>query len=415
MLLPRWKETLRRHRDQVAIATASGSTPFGELDEALAALPAATGPVVASGGVHQIVLATLRGWRDGQAVVPVETGQPMPVLGPLPREVAHVKPTPGNSGESRGILFTAGQLAADADRLVTAMDLGPATPTLAAISTAHSYGYVSVILPLLLHGIPVITTEVPFPAVVAAAWRGHPRVHLPAVPSMWRAWHRSGILADAPALLAVSAGAPLGLELEHTLWDSHRIKLHNFYGASECGGISYDASESPRSTEGDLGTPLPGVEVTLDPDQRFLVASDAVALGYQHPRGDEVLGGGRFLTPDHGHLDHGHLVLDALADNSINVAGRKLGPARVESILLATGACRRVRVAGVPSRDPERVEEVAALVETGTDIDALRAAAAQRLAGWELPRHWLEEDVDGGLWSLDRHQLKARLAGRLGR
>ena len=205
MLLPRWQKTLEKFHDQPAIFDGERVISFSDLAIALDALPKAISPVPAQGSALQVALATLQGWRDQQAVLPMEKPG-LPKLGPIPKGVAHLKLTPGNEGKPRTVRFTAEQIAADADRLVAAMALTPAIPNLATISLSHSYGYSSIILPLLLHGIPLQTVEVPFPAVVTAAWKNHPKVVVPAVPSMWRAWHRSGILKDAPIALAISAG-----------------------------------------------------------------------------------------------------------------------------------------------------------------------------------------------------------------
>ncbi len=410
MLLTRWQETLERFAESPAILDGGSSVRFHDINRILAERPPADGPVIACGSPVEIAVATLQAWRDGVPVLPVERStSETPPLTDIPREVAHLKLTPGKDGRPRTVRFTAAQIAADADRIVDAMGLDPALPNLATISLAHSYGYSSVILPLLLHGIPLRTVEVPFPAVVAKAWAAHEAVVVPAVPSMWRAWLRSGILENAPIRLAVSAGAPLPVDLERAAWDGHGLKLHNFYGASECGGISWDPDPEPRSDAGDLGTPLPGVEVEVGDDGRFLVRSDAVALGYDVPRSDEQLGDGCFLTPDVGHLDEDRLILDSSAGGHINVAGRKIGPARVEAILLDTGLLERVRVFGIPSRDPERVDEVAALVPAGTDIAAVRGAAAGKLAGWELPRHWFTDPTG---WDLATAELRRRFDPR---
>lgn len=408
MLRNRWQKTLQRCADRPAIFDGDGVLTFSDLAAALDALPPAEGPLLACGTARDIALATLRGWRDSRPVLPVERSDAgIPDLTGTPPEVAHLKLTPGSDGRPRCVRFTAGQIAADADRLVAAMGLAPDTPNLAAVSLAHSYGYSSIILPLLLHGIPVQTVEVPFPAVVAGAWRRHQAVVVPAVPSMWRAWLRSGILADAPIRLAISAGAPLPLDLETSAWRMHRLKLHNFYGATECGGISWDPSDEPRTEAADLGEPLPGVEVSTGPGGRLLVRSSSVALGYDSSRSDERLGDGGFLTPDIGRLANGRILLDSSAGGHINVAGRKIGAVRVEDILLATGLVGKVRVFGLPSHDPGRVDEVAALVPAGTDIAALRRAASEKLAGWETPRQWF---TDPTAWRLSRAALRERFA-----
>jgi acyl-coenzyme A synthetase/AMP-(fatty) acid ligase len=259
--------------------------------------------------------------------------------------------------------------------------------------------------------VPAHAVDIPFPRVVADALAKHERLVLPAVPSIWRAWHRSGILADASAriALAVSAGAPLSLELETAVFESCGLKLHNFYGASECGGISFDASATPRACARDLGTPLDGVSVVVHDSGRFLVTSTSVATGYTETRPGEILGEGRFLTQDFGTISTGRLQLGSSGAESINVAGRKIGPAKIESVLMATGLVTRARVFGVPAHDPERVEEITAMVELKSDgqLEDLRQLALTKLAGWEYPRHWVTAAGED-LWLLNRAQLKAR-------
>jgi acyl-coenzyme A synthetase/AMP-(fatty) acid ligase len=407
MLFPRWQETLSRFRHAPALFEGGRSLSFGALAERLAARPAAEATLIARGSVAEIAVTVLQGWRDDRPVLPLEAGAAIPELpARLPAGTVHLKLTPGIEGRPRAVFFTAGQIAADADRIVAAMDLRPGIPNLAAISVTHSYGFSSILLPMLLHGVPVHAVEVPFPKVMADALDAHDAVVLPAVPSMWRAWHRAGFLRREKIALAVSAGAPLSLELELAVFESRGIKLHNFYGASECGGISFDASARPRTLANDLGTPLDGVAVTLDGAGRFQIASNSVALGYEAAREGEFLGGGRFLTPDHGRIDGGRLLLESSGAESINVAGRKIGPAKIEAALMATGLLEKARVFGVPSQDPERVEEIAALVSLKSAmLDELRQAASRVLAGWEMPRHWIT-GADESTWSLSRAELK---------
>jgi acyl-coenzyme A synthetase/AMP-(fatty) acid ligase len=413
MLFSRWQEVLSRFPDRPAVIDSSGVTTFAALSAALKTQPVTTAPVFVHGSSLEVALGTLRGWRDGTPVVPLEKDASQPLLPrDRPLETAHMKLTPGIEGSPRAVFFSAAQIMADADRLVEAMGLRPGLPNLAAVSVTHSYGFSSIILPLLLHGVPVHSVDVPFPRVVADALATHPAVAVSAVPSMWRAWHRSGILAGSGIALAVSAGAPLSLELEHAVYESCGLKLHNFYGASECGGISYDASNVPREDGADLGTPLNGVMVTLGESGRFLVSSSSVALGYQDSREGEVLGGGQFLTQDHGRIERGRLLLESSGAESINVAGRKIGPAKIEAALLATGMVEKIRVFGVASLDRERVEEITALVrlKTGSSVEAVRLAATELLAGWEVPRHWLENSNDA-IWGLSRSDLKRRFPG----
>ena len=212
MLYLRWLETSRRFASRPAIYDGGDVMSFAELAAAVDAAPGVTAPVIARTGTPAFFVDILRAWRDGQAVIPVEKEAPEPVLPRLPMDdVRLVKHTPGASGIPRGIFLTDVQVAADADRLVAAMNLTPEIPNLAVISLAHSYGFSNVLLPLLLHGVPVHLVPVPFPRMVEEAFQQHAAMVVPAVPSMWRAWHRSGILKNAPIRLALSAGAPLAL------------------------------------------------------------------------------------------------------------------------------------------------------------------------------------------------------------
>lgn len=410
MLLHRWLATLKNFRDRPAIFGRDGFLRFSDLAAALDQRPRAESTVIARGQAAELAVATLQAWRDGQPLLPLEKSDSATRAPANARGFAHLKRVPDDDGAGRFIGFRAEQIAADADRIVATMDLEPSTPNLAAISLAHSYGYSSILLPLLLHGIPIQTVDVPFPAAVRAAMSAHDRMVVPAVPSMWRAWHRSGILSSAPIRLALSAGAPLHRDLELAVWNSDGLKLHNFYGASECGGISYDDRPTPRATEGSLGFPLPGVDVDVAPGGTFAVRSPSVAEAYLGGTTDAALADGRFVTPDRGRIEQGELVFDSRAGEHINVAGRKLGPARIEAALRATGLADLVRVFGVPSSDAERVDEIAVLLPPGCDFEKLREAAGATLAGWELPRHWLTA-ADESLWTRSRRDLRRHFGG----
>jgi long-chain acyl-CoA synthetase len=411
MLWEAWQEVLADNADRVAIWHAAGSLTFHELDRLAAGSPEISRLHVARGGLPDVAVATLRAWQQCAVLLPLERDASLPDLAveDFPPGTAHLKLTPGIEGQPRAVYFTAAQMAADAARLVRAMSLTPQVPNIAAISVTHSYGFSSIVLPLLLHGIPAHCVEVPFPRMVADALNAHEKAVLPAVPSMWKAWIRAGCLNREKIALAISSGAPLSLELERAAWETCGLKLHNFYGTSECGGISYDASSAPRTCAEDLGLPLPGVEVSVSPEGRLTVRSSSVALGYQASRPDESLGDGHFITRDTGRIVDGRLMLENSGADSINVAGRKIGPSKIEAVLMATGLLERVRVHGVRSQDAERVEEIVALIQLspGASVQDLKHAAAERLAGWELPRRWTIP-ADAADWTASRADLKRR-------
>ena len=122
VLYERWQTTVQRSAKEIALrepGRAGRVWTFGELDGHLANEPRATGPVVLKGRSVDFIVGTLRAWRDGQIAVPLEDDvifDPTAVgLSKAPPETAHVKTTSGSTGTPRHILFTAEQLAADAD------------------------------------------------------------------------------------------------------------------------------------------------------------------------------------------------------------------------------------------------------------------------------------------------------------
>lgn len=413
MLYLRWLETSRLHATRPAVIDGGKSISFSELANMIEKEPIVKEPVVARTGGIEFFVKILTAWRDGVAVLPVERDAPTPMLKCIPPVNARlVKYTPGASGIPRAVFFDEHQIIADGDRLYQAMGFSPQVPNIAVISLAHSYGFSNIVLQLILHGVPVYLAGVPFPRVVEEICRSLPEVVIPAVPSIWKAWHRAGVLTTLPIKLGISAGAPLSLSLEHEIFEASGLKIHNFYGASECGGISYDASMVPRSSAEAVGQVLPGVTVEIITNGQLMVKSDAVGIGYDEYRQDDVFGNGSYLTRDTGYLDGvSTLCLSGNTGGAINVSGRKISPAKVEAALMETGLLQRVRVFGVPSPDPERFEEILALYESkqAISIEKLKLAALSRVELWELPRHWYDAP---DLWQLDAAELKRRWAER---
>lgn len=390
MLYDRWQAVAREHAREVALSDAASGRQwtFAELDRAAVAFVLPAGDVVLPmGNKPDFIIAVLAAWRAGRVVLPCEGSTPTK-LPDLPTDTAHLKLTSGTTGASQLIAFTAEQLAADADNIVATMGLRPDQPNLGVISLAHSYGFSNLVTPLLLHGIPLVLCPSPMPEAVKTAARGFNSLALPAVPAMWRAW-QDGDAIPPNVRLAISAGAPLPLELESAVFAQRGLKIHNFYGSSECGGIAYDDSSEPRTDAALAGRPLQGVSLSLGDDGCLMIRSAAVGLGYVGASGDR-LGEGRFLTSDLVELRGDRVFLRGRATDLINVAGRKLSPDVVEAAIKAQPGVRNCVVLGVPARDAARGEEVLAIVALADDagLDATRQNVGGALPAWQCPRHW---------------------------
>jgi len=384
MLYDRWREIVREFSSEFALcdlATRQRWT-FAQLDS-LAQAGADQRLVFPQGAAVDFIVAVLNGWKSGVAVCPLEADQPHPEVPALPKEIAHLKITSATTGPARLVALTAPQLAADARNIASTMGLTREWPNLGVISLAHSYGFSNLITPLLLHGIPLIVTGSPLPENVRLALEQSESVTLAGVPALWRAWFAGGVLSDK-VRLAVSAGAPLPLELERQIFENTGIKVHNFYGSSECGGIAYDRTQVPRADEGHVGSAMDNVALKVGDDGCLEVRSEAVAQTYL-PQPDERLARGCFRTSDVAEIISGAVYLRGRAGDLINVAGRKVTPDSIEAILAGHGRVRHCVVFGVTEADRDKIVACVA-AEGGTSPEELRQFMLDRLPAWQVPR-----------------------------
>ncbi len=307
-------------------------------------------------------------WQDS-ASDPGGSGSGMTV----PIDDGVFKVTSGTTGDPRAVMTPARSLLADDEALTTTMGLGSDDRFLAAVPLSHSYGFSSVALPAIVRGTQIIVPESsnPFGALEAAV--EHSATFLPTTPAYLQALVRSARPPQAPSTmrLVIAAGAPLAPETARRFRKLYGQPVHVFYGASECGGITYDR-EGSAAERGTLGTPVDDVSVELEPLESeagteagergvVVVRSAAVANGY-FPSTEGRLGEGRYRTADLGSWRDGELVLHGRVDRTINVKGKKVDPGEVERLLR--------RLPGV------REAAVVALVRHGAGSDAVRAVVA---------------------------------------
>ncbi|NBV21648.1 MAG: hypothetical protein EBS05_06970 [Proteobacteria bacterium] len=393
MLYERWREVAREFAGEIALrelGTARAWT-FAQLDAGAEStrVPDRSGPFAfPKSNAPGFIFTVLRAWRFGQIVCPLEAGA-APSITPRPASgICLLKTTSGSTGAARHVAFTEAQLAADPDNLVATMGLRRDSPNLGVISLAHSYGFSNLVLPLLLHGIPLVLVPSGLPEALRQAAVTGGNWTLPAVPALWRAWHEAGAI-PTNLRLAISAGAPLPLALEQAVFARSGLKLHNFLGCSECGGIAYDASDTPRTDATFAGSAVRNVSLSRGDDGCLVVSGANVGETYW-PEPDARLGGGSFRTSDLVELRGDGVLLRGRASDLINVAGRKVAPETIEQVLLTHPAVRECLVLGLPSTDTARGDEVAAVVAVREEVtvEQLREFLHARLPDWQIPREW---------------------------
>jgi long-chain acyl-CoA synthetase len=401
MLYECWLNVARQKLHEVALRDLATHRvwTFEQLrDAAEHSNPCPEGVICPRGPRADFILEVLRAWRGNVPVMPLEEGQSPPALtsdaaslarlkSEFPR-CAHLKMTSATTGRPRLIAFTGEQLAADADGIVAAMGLRSDWPNLGVISMAHSYGFSNLVLPLLLHGIPLVLGPSAWPEAVSQAGATAGAFTLPSVPVLWKVWHEARTIPTS-VKLAISAGAPLPVPLEQEIFAAGGLKVHNFYGSSECGGIAYDLTEKPRADDTCVGMAMPGVELTCNDQNCLEVRSRAVGLGYW-PEANPALGEGRFRTGDLAVLKDGLVHLRGRVSDLINVAGRKVSPHAIEHVLRTHPAVRECAVFGLPDSIGSRTETIAACVVLRGPVlpEDLRQFLLQSVPVWQVPRHW---------------------------
>lgn len=413
MLYDRWREVARKHRHEFALADAPAGRrwTFEQLANAGESFASEAGDLVFPRGQDAgFILSVLAGWRDRRVVCPLELNQPRPEVDTPPPWCAHLKLTSATTGSARLVAFSEDQLAADPAAIIATMGLRTEWPNLGVISLAHSYGFSNLVLPLLLHGIPLILESAPLPEMIRRAANQHSAITLAGVPALWRAWLDANALSNR-VRLAISAGAPLPLSLEREAFGRHGLKIHNFYGSSECGGIAFDRTKTPREDPILAGTPLEGVHLQVADDGCLQVRSAGVASSYW-PQSSPALAASVFHTTDLAEIHGGQVRLLGRAADVIHVAGRKVAPESIERVLLGHPLVKAALVLGINRDAPGREEAIGAVVsvDAGVRESELRAYLLERLPAWQAPREWrfVKELAGDGRGKISRASWRER-------
>ena len=302
------------------------------------------------------------------------------------------KLTSGTTATPRLVRFRSEQLLADCNQICETMEISDVDLNFGVIPISHSYGFSNLLLPLIARGVPMVVSCDRTPrAILADLVRTNATV-FPGMPLFYQAFCE---INDIPALpnlrLCISAGAPLSAAVAKKFFEKFKKPIHSFYGASECGGICYDR-EGRSDIEGFVGQPMRGVEVELVDAtatlSRIRVRSAAVGHGY-FPKPDEgKLGTGTFIPDDLLAREASGFKIVGRISDLINVAGKKVNPAEVETQLLHFAGVRQAVVFGRSAGAGLRNEEVVACVVAAPAVsenDLLRFCRTG-LSTWQVPK-----------------------------
>ena len=308
----------------------------------------------------------------------------------------------GTTGQPKIVVRDGPSLDAVAANMVRACEFRSDDRVLAAVPLCHSYGLEHGILAPLWAGSGVAVCErFDLPAIVRELRHGGITI-FPGVPFMFDALCQSESGAFPSLRRPYSAGGPLPRATFDAFKYKFGISIGQVYGATEVGSVTFNDPDRAAFNPGSVGVPMDGVSIRiLDRDEPDLarplpggaegqvaIAAPSMMSGYL----DEPapLTGGHFLTGDLGALDdRGALTITGRLKLLIDVGGRKVNPAEVESVLRQHPGVRECVV--LPLRLSETVSRLRALV-TPSQPDAqlspqeLRRFLRDRLAPHKVPR-----------------------------
>jgi acyl-CoA synthetase (AMP-forming)/AMP-acid ligase II len=314
----------------------------------------------------------------------------------------HVILTSGTTGQPTSVSRTGGHMAS-AIALVSGLPNRADESWLIAVPMFHAWGWLNVLLAMLLRSTIVVTGRSGPQQVLELAERERCQV-LVAVPAILRRIMDlpPGVRRryDTSGLRAVTvSGSPLPAALAEAFMDEFGDILYSFYGTTEAGYAAVATPADLRAAPGTAGRGLPLVDVrVLDdrgtpcqpgtPGMVWVGSRDTPAPGTGEARGPACTG-------DIGWLDGaGRLFIAGRADDMIITGGENVYPAVVGHTLEEHPSVLEAAVVGRPDHvyGQTVVAHLALRKGSSTTTAALRSWCRRRLAPFQVPRQFIIHD-----------------------
>lgn len=328
---------------------------------------------------------------DDVALQPLEPGEP--AFRPRP-DTQVCRFTSGTTGRPKCLEFSGNAVVSAARNWVagTGMTADDRTLALAALSNGLAFN-TSLLSTFLAGGEIHFLKGMPLTRPVARRIAESRITRLVAFPTLYRNFVAPGgpEAAEMASLKhAISAGAPLWPDVREEFRNRFGLDISDYYGIAETGPVTFE--RDPDHHTG-LGQPLPGVEIRIASDDEdageVLVRTESMASGYlNHPglfegRVDDE---GFYHSGDRGRIVDGRLHLVGRTQDHINVAGRKIDPTEIVSVVTALDGVEDA--VAFPDEDLNR-ETLVHLVVVAPGNGLTKAGVAEacraRLAPWKVP------------------------------
>ncbi|MDX3568568.1 AMP-binding protein [Streptomyces sp. ID05-47C] len=348
--------------------------------------------------------------------------------------------TSGTTGKPKGVVHPVSYVAGWQVYLEYGLGVTRDSSYWCAADPGWAYGLYAAVVAPLAAGIPSLLLSGGFSP--ETTWRtlvDHQVTDFAAAPTVYRGL-RSAPVAVPPGLRlqrASSAGEPLTPEVNEWADATLGLAVHDHFGQTEVGMplANHHHPELARPLKaGSMGRPLPGWSLTVLADEKDEPAAPGV-LGrvaidvaesplmtfsdYQIPgqAGTKFTADGRwYLTGDAGRIDSGgDFFFSSRDDDVIIMAGYRIGPFEIESVLAQHPAVAECSVIGAPDDVRGEVVEAYVVLRDGHDASPELAAEIQQLvkiryAAHAYPRtiHFIDALPKTPSGKTQRYQLRNR-------
>jgi acetyl-CoA synthetase len=320
--------------------------------------------------------------------------------------------TSGTTGSPKGVVHPASYIGGWHSYQEFGLGVGPDSVYWSAADPGWAYGLYTAVIAPLAAGTPTILVRGGFSADTTLRVLADLKVtNFAAAPTAYRSLLNSGLVGSGTVRVPYlsSAGEPLTPDVNAWAPEALGGRVHDHYGQTELGmpiGFPHDPSVAIPVVEGAMGRALPGWSVTvLAPDhdepaepgtvgRLAVVVADspymtftAYADGDQHGR---FVGDGRYyLTGDTASIDvTGVVRFSSRDDDVIIMAGYRIGPFDIESVLLQHPAVAECAVIAAPDAARGEVVEAFVVATAGAAVTEgeLQRWVKDRYAAHAYPR-----------------------------
>ena len=310
--------------------------------------------------------------------------------------------TSGTTGAPKGVTVPVRALSSFCSYMHYGLDVSEDDVFWNAADPGWGYGLYYAILGPMALGRPNILLSGGFSADATRAVVAELGVtNLAAAPTVYRSLRKDGLQLEKPLRRASSAGEPLTPDVNAWAVDALGTEVRDHYGQTEHGMMIVNGWHDAVRTqvpEGSMGWPLPGFaaaildgQIVLDVEQSPLMWFTGYADAPDKTAERFSADGRWYLTGDLGREQDGLFFFASRDDDLIIMAGYRISPFDVESVLVTHPAVAEAAVVGLP--DELRGEVLVAYVVVNDAAPApevlereLQQLVKERFAAHAYPR-----------------------------